>query len=126
MYSFTIDVLGTLLIDREILTDSYGMWFKSVSHINTIVSRGTPFRMLNSELLQGTFVDNLVLNYPHLQTTKFGSDSQTCQIFRDSWKNPDIQITSRTHNIDIYQDPKASFRTMMTATKKQSGQESGQ
>ena len=115
-----IDIVvdGTILICNDLVDSSFHDWYQSITHAQKVYANGTDFKKLNSRFLQKVYVDELVLKDPILQTTKKDADVQQCQIFNTSWENPDVVITSPTHNIEIKPDEKDSWKMMLIATKK--------
>jgi hypothetical protein len=69
--------------------------------------------LLDKELLPFTKVDEIVMNYPMLNTV--GGDHQKAQIFPQRWKSPDVEITANGYDITREDD---SFRYYIYADKK--------
>lgn len=112
-----IVVDGTTVMKNDIFDNFYG-WYASITHCHRLYCNGTDFKKLNSYLLQKVYVDEVVLRDPILQSSKADADVQECQIFITSWENPDVAMTSPTHDLEIKQDEKNTFKTMLIARKK--------
>lgn len=115
---YTVRVEGTMNMFDDILDGNWPNWFHAIEYIKHINATGADFKSFNTKLFTTTYVDSLMINNPVIQPTKKDSDVQECVLFNKSWKNRNVELTSHTHELDVMPDPKATFKTILVATKK--------
>ena len=94
-YSIRIYIQGTLMMYNKMrwIKDHFDM----IENIDEIHAIGTPFNILNRYILPNCFVNRIVMTNPMLNTV--GGDHQKTQIFPNTWKNPEVEISSPGYDV---------------------------